>query len=45
MIYGELGILPLRSDIQFRMISFQAKINEDVEEYERKLLPLIYISI
>ena len=42
MIYGEFGILPLRSDIQFRMISFRAKINEDVEEYERKLSPLIY---
>ena len=45
MIFGEMGILQLRSDIQFRMISFQAKINEDVEEYERKLSPLIYINI
>ena len=42
MIYGELGILPLRIDIQCRIISFWAKINEDVEENERKLSPLIY---
>ena len=42
MIYGELGILPLRIDIQERMISFRAKINEDVEKNERKLSPLIY---
>ena len=42
MIYGELGILPLRIDIQCRMISFWARINEDVEENERKLSPLIY---
>ena len=42
MINGELGILPLRIDIQCRMISFWARINEDVEENERKLSPLIY---
>ena len=42
MIYGELGILPLRIDIQCRMISFWARINEHVEENERKLSPLIY---
>ena len=42
MIYGELGILPLRIDIQCRMISFWARINEDVEENERKLSPMIY---
>ena len=42
MIYGELGILPLRIDIQSRMISFWAKLNEDVEENERKLSPTIY---
>ena len=45
MIYGELGILPLRIDIQSRMISFGAKVNEDVEENERKLSPIIYKSI
>ena len=39
MIYGELGILPLRIDIQCRMISFWARINEHVEENERKLSP------
>ena len=42
MIYGELGILPLRIDIQSRMISFWAKVNEDVEVNERKLSPIIY---
>ena len=42
MIYRELGTLPLRIDIQCRMISFWARINEDVEENERKLSPLIY---
>ena len=42
MIYGEWGILPLRIDIQCRMISFWAKINEDVEVIERKLSPMIY---
>ena len=40
MIYGELGILPLRHTS--RMISFWAKVNEDVEENERKLSPTIY---
>ena len=42
MIYGELGILPLRIDTQSRMISFWAKVNEYVEEKERKLSPIIY---
>ena len=42
MIYGEFGILLLRIDIQSRMISFWAEVNEDVEENERKLSPLIY---
>ena len=42
MIYGELGILPLRIDMQSRMISFWAKVNEDVEENERKLSPILY---
>ena len=42
MIYGELGILPLRIDIWSRMISFWAKVNEDVEVNERKLSPIIY---
>ena len=37
MIYAELGILPLRIDIQSRMISFWAKVHEDVEENERKM--------
>ena len=32
MIYWELGILPLRNVIQCGIISFWAKINEDVEE-------------
>ena len=42
MIYGELGILPLRIDIQSRMISFWAKVNEDGEENERKMTPILY---
>ena len=42
MIYGELGILPLRIDIRCRILSFWAKLNEDVEENERNLSPLIY---
>ena len=42
MIYGKLGILPLRIDIQSRMISFWAKVYEDVEVNERKLSPIIY---
>ena len=42
MIYGEFEILPLRIDIQCRMISVWAKKNEDVEENECKFSPLIY---
>ena len=42
MIYSELDILPLRLDIQSRIVSFLAKVNENVEENERKLSPIIY---
>ena len=36
MIYGELGILPVRIDIQSRMISFWAKVNEVVKKMGAK---------